>query len=43
MWVVDTCVIIDILCGDGGFSIKSADAIDMKRSDGLMIAPIMLN
>ena len=39
-WVVDTCVIIDILSGDGEFSVKSADAIDMKRGDGLVIAPI---
>ena len=39
-WVVDTCVIIDILSGDGDFSAKSADAIDAKRDDGLMIAPI---
>ena len=22
MWVVDTCVIIDVLCGDGEFSTK---------------------
>ena len=39
-WVVDTCVIIDILSGDGEFASKSADAIDMKRDDGLVIAPI---
>ena len=39
-WVVDTCVIIDVLSGDGEFSVKSADAIDMKRGDGLVIAPI---
>ena len=40
MWAVDTCVIIDILCGDGEFSTKSADAIDEKRNEGLVIAPI---
>ena len=40
MWVVDTCVIIDVLCGDGEFSTKSADVIDAKRDDGLAIAPI---
>ena len=40
MWAVDTCVIIDVLCGDGEFSTKSADAIDAKRDDGLVIAPI---
>lgn len=39
-WVVDTCVIVDVLCGDGDFSEKSADAIDAKRDDGLVIAPI---
>lgn len=38
-WVVDTCVIIDVLCGDGKFSSASADAIDAKRDDGLVIAP----
>ena len=37
---VDTCVIIDVLSGDGVFSAKSADAIDMKRSEGLVVAPI---
>ena len=40
MWAVDTCVIIDVLCGDGEFSMKSADAIDEKRNEGLVIAPI---
>ena len=36
-WVVDTC---DVLCGDGVFSTKSADALDAKRDEGLVIAPI---
>ena len=40
MWVVDTCVIIDIISGDGEFSTVSADAIDAKRAEGLVIAPI---
>ena len=39
-WVVDTCVIIDVLSGDGEFAMQSADAIDAKRADGLVIAPI---
>ena len=39
MWVVDSCVIIDILCGDGDFSVSSADALDAKRNEGLLIAP----
>ena len=39
-WVVDTCVIIDVLSGDDVFSAKSADAIDAKRAEGLVVAPI---
>lgn len=39
-WVVDTCVIIDVLRGDDEFSELSADAIDAKMKDGLWIAPI---
>lgn len=39
-WVVDTCVIIDVLCGDGAFSAESADALDAKRDDGLIVAPM---
>ena len=33
-WVVDTCVIIDVLRGDDGFSGLSADALDAKMNDG---------
>lgn len=40
MWVVDTCVIIDVLKGDHDFSEMSADAIDSKRPEGLTIAPV---
>ncbi len=40
VWVVDTCVIIDIISGDGEFSTMSADAVDARRADGLVIAPI---
>ena len=39
-WVVDTCVIIDVLRGDDEFSELSADALDVKMKDGLWIAPI---
>ena len=38
-WVVDTCVVIDILCGDSQFSALSADALDARRDEGLCIAP----
>ena len=39
-WVVDTCVIIDIYCGDPVFAEPSAVLLDQKREDGLVIAPI---
>lgn len=40
-WVVDTCVIIDILRGDETFSSPSADALQAKCLDGLLIAPAL--
>ena len=40
MWVVDTCVIIDIVRGDREFAERSALAIDSKLDDVLTIAPI---
>ena len=40
MWVVDTCVILDVLKGDHDFSEMSADVLDDKRPEGLIIAPI---
>ena len=39
-WVVDTCVILDIFCGDGAFAVESAEALDAKRGEGLSIAPV---
>ena len=39
-WVVDTCVIIDILSGDEEFARPSALACDAKRDFGLIAAPI---
>ena len=39
-WVVDTCVILDVLKGDEAFSVMSADALDSKRHEGLTVAPI---
>ena len=38
-WVVDTCVIIDVLRGDETFSIKSSMALQAKLDDVLTIAP----
>ena len=39
-WVVDTCVIIDVLRGDETFSIKSSMALQAKLDDVLTIAPL---
>ena len=39
-WVVDTCVLIDILAGDAEFARSSALACEAKRNFGLIIAPI---
>ena len=32
MWVVDTCVLIDLLRRDEAFAELSADALDAKRA-----------
>jgi len=39
-WVVDTCVVIDVLCGDQDFADLSASAIDLMRDDGLLVSPL---
>ena len=39
-WVVDTCVIIDVLRGDETFSMKSSMALQSKLDDVLTIAPL---
>ena len=40
MWVVDTCVLIDLLRRDEAFATLSADALDAKRAEGLTIVPL---
>ena len=40
MWVVDTCVLIDLLRRDEAFATLAADALDVKRTEGLTIAPL---
>lgn len=40
MWVVDTCVLIDLLRRDEAFATLAADALDAKRTEGLTIAPL---
>ena len=40
MWVVDTCVLSDLLRRDEAFATLAADALDAKRAEGLTIAPL---
>ena len=40
MWVVDTCILIDLLRQDDTFATLAADALDLKRAEGLTIAPL---
>ena len=40
IWVVDTCVLIDLLSGDKDFAELSAKALQSKMDDVLTIAPI---
>jgi len=40
MWVVDTCVLLDVLDNHPVFGMKSADALDAARDRELCIAPI---
>ena len=39
-WVVDTCVIVDLVERDGKFSAASAAALGSKLDDSFVIAPI---
>ena len=39
-WVVDTCVLIDILVDDPQFGEASARLVDRHASDGLVVCPI---
>jgi predicted nucleic acid-binding protein len=40
MWVVDTCIVIDVLDSVSGFARPSALALDDHREEGLIVAPI---
>ena len=40
IWVVDTCVLIDLISGDKDFAELSAKALQSKMDDVLTIAPI---
>jgi len=39
-WVIDTCLLIDILENDPKFGVASAQLIDSKRGSGLLICPV---
>jgi predicted nucleic acid-binding protein len=39
-WVVDTCIIIDVLDADPQFGLESANLVDRYQCDGLVICPI---
>ena len=39
-WLVDTCVLLDVIDGDSEFAVSSADTLDFLASDGLEISPV---
>jgi predicted nucleic acid-binding protein len=39
-WVVDTCLLIDVLEGDPDFGVSSAEELDARGDDGLVVCPV---
>lgn len=39
-WVVDTCLLIDVAGADPTFGVPSAQLLDTKRPDGLVLCPV---
>jgi len=39
-WVIDTCVVIDVLENDPTFGLRSASLLDQKLSEGLSLCPV---
>ena len=39
-WIVDTCILIDVLEADPDFALASADALDELAPRGLLISPV---
>ena len=39
-WVVDTCIVIDILENDPNFGLRSATILETKLDEGLSICPV---
>lgn len=42
MWVVDTCVVLDVLEDDPAFGLPSAKLLERLRPDGLCVCPITM-
>jgi predicted nucleic acid-binding protein len=40
-WVIDTCVLIDVLVNDAKFCATSTQCLEVHFSDGLIISPII--
>ncbi len=41
-WVVDTCIVIDVLENDPVFGRRSAELLESKLQDGLVICPVSM-
>ena len=41
-WVVDTCVLIDVLENDPSFGTTSADLLEKSLRDGLVLCPVTM-
>jgi len=41
-WIVDTCVLIDILEADPAFGVKSASLLQKHAGEGLAVSPISM-
>jgi hypothetical protein len=39
-WVVDTCLVIDVLDDDPAFGLASAKLLDARAADGLVLCPV---
>lgn len=39
-WVVDTCIVIDVLENDPSFGLRSATLLDARLAEGLSICPV---
>jgi predicted nucleic acid-binding protein len=39
-WVIDTCVVIDVLENDPSFGLRSASLLEQKLSEGLSLCPV---